>query len=355
MSFESDLAHTEMTNDDWVLVTGASGFIGGAVTRLLLKEGRQVRALVRRSSRRDNIPPNCEVVEGDVTDQESVRRAMRGVRQLYHLAADYRLWAPDPRPLIQVNVGGAEIVMREALRASVERIVHTSSVTTLAPCLTSGVCTEANRLPPEKAVGAYKRSKILSERLVEAMVAKEGLPAVIVCPSAPLGPGDLRPTPTGRIVAEAIRGGIPAYVETGLNIVHVDDVAAGQLAAMSRGAIGERYILGGENMTLRELLTEISRLTGQPGPRIRLPYSPLIPLAYLNEWLARVVNYEPFLNRESLRLSETRMFFDDGKARSELGYVTRPARHAVADAIRWFCDSRPGSARIEKAGANDAL
>ncbi len=170
---------------------------------------------------------------------------MAGVGSLFHLAANYRLWAPDPEPMLRVNVGGTEIVMREALRAGVTRVVHTSSVATLAPA--DNLCTKSGRLAPERAPGVYKRSKILSERLVESLVEKEGLPAVIVCPSAPLGAGDLRPTPTGRIVAEALRGGMPAYVDTGLNIVHVDDVAAGHVAALRFGEIGERYILGGEN------------------------------------------------------------------------------------------------------------
>lgn len=325
-----------MTSDGPVLVTGASGFIGGAVVKRLLEEGFQVRALVRPSSPRDNLPPSCEIVEGDVTDRDSIGRAMAGVGSLFHLAANYRLWAPDPEPVLRVNVGGTEIVMREALRAGVKRIVHTSSVATLAPA--DNLCTESSRLAPEGAMGVYKRSKILSERLVERLVEKEGLPAVIVCPSAPLGAGDLRPTPTGRIVAEALRGGMPAYVDTGLNIVHVDDVAAGHVAALRFGEIGERYILGGENLTLRELLIEISRITGRPAPRVRLPYRPLIPLAYANELVARLAGSEPFLNRESLRLSAMRMFFDDAKARRALGYETRPAALAVAAAVRWFSD-----------------
>lgn len=294
-----------------------------------------MRALVRPSSPRDNVPPSCEIVEGDVTDRDSIRRAMAGVDSLVHLAANYRLWAPDPEPVLRVNVGGTEIVMREALRAGVTRIVHTSSVATLAPA-EARICTEQSRLAPEQAIGAYKLSKILSERLVESLVEKEGLPAVIVCPSAPLGPGDLRPTPTGRIVAEALRGAMPAYVDTGLNIAHVDDVAAGHVAALRFGEIGERYILGGENLTLRDLLFEISRVTGRPPPRLRLPYWPLIPLAYANELVARFAGSEPFLNRESLRLSATRMFFDDSKARRALGYQTRPAAFAIAAAVRWF-------------------
>lgn len=329
------MALGKMNKDDLVLVTGASGFIGGAVARLLTARGCKVRALARSSSAPDNIPAECDVAPGDITDEQSVRAAMRGVRYVYHVAAHYRLWAPDPRPVFHVNVRGSEIVMREALRAGVERIVHTSSVATLAAA-NGHVCTESSRLAPEMAIGAYKKSKIVSERLVEAMIEEEGLPAVIVCPAAPLGPGDVKPTPTGRLVAEAVRGSMPAYVETGLNVVHVDDVAAGHLAAMERGVIGERYILGGENLTLCDLLTEISRVTGRAPPRFKLPAGPLMPLAYVNEWGARLMGYEPFLHCDSLRMSRTRMFFDDRKARRELGYETRPAQLAVRDAVEWF-------------------
>ncbi|MBM3562889.1 MAG: SDR family NAD(P)-dependent oxidoreductase [Alphaproteobacteria bacterium] len=327
-----------MASSGTVLVTGASGFIGGAVVKRLRAEGVAVRALVRRSSPRDNIPPDCDVVEGDVTDRDSVRRAMAGVSALFHLAANYRLWAPDPEPVMRVNVAGTEIVMREALRAGVARVVHTSSVATLDS--DSAPCTESNRLAPERAIGAYKLSKILSERLVERMIRDDGLPAVIVCPSAPLGAGDVRPTPTGRIVFEAMRGGMPAYVDTGLNIVHVEDIAAGHVAAMKVGQIGERYILGGENLTLRDLLIEISRVTGRPPPRTKLPRWPLVPVAYANECIARIAGSEPFLNRESLRMSAKRMFFDDSKARRALGYKTRPTANAVADAVSWFADRR---------------
>lgn len=330
-----------MKQQDLVLVTGASGFIGGALARMLVAKGVRVRALARRSSPRDNIPPQCELAEGDVTDVASVRAAMQGVTKVFHVAAHYRLWTPDPAPVFDVNVRGTENVMREALRAGVERIVHTSSVATLAVA-NGHVCTEESRLDPEKATGAYKQSKIMSERLVERMIESEGLPAVIVCPAAPLGPGDIKPTPTGRIVSEALRGAMPAYVETGLNIVHVDDVAAGHFAAMERGRIGERYILGGENLTLCDLLTEIARITGRSPPRFKLPAGPLMPLAYANEWGARIFGYEPFLHCDSLRMSHTRMFFDDRKARAELGYVTRPATFAIQDAVEWFRQPAPG-------------
>jgi len=329
-----------MKQQDLVLVTGASGFIGGALARLLVAQGVRVRALARRSSPRDNIPPQCDFAEGDITDAASLRVAMRGVTKVFHVAAHYRLWTPDPASVFDVNVRGTENVMREALRAGVQRIVHTSSVATLAVA-NGQVCTEESRLEPEKATGAYKQSKIMSERLVERMIETEGLPAVIVCPAAPLGPGDIKPTPTGRIVSEALRGAMPAYVETGLNIVHVDDVAAGHLAAMERGRIGERYILGGENLTLCDLLTEIARITGRAPPRFKLPAGPLMPLAYVNECGARLFGYEPFLHCDSLRMSRTRMFFDDRKARESLGYVTRPASLATQDAVEWFRQPAP--------------
>ena len=329
-----------MKQQDLVLVTGASGFIGGALSRMLVARGCRVRVLARASSPRSNIPASCELFEGDITDEASVRAAMQGVSRVFHVAAHYRLWAPDPAPVFDINVRGTEIVMREALRAGVERIVHTSSVATLAVA-NGHVCTEESRLDPDKAIGVYKQSKIMSERLVERMIETEGLPAVIVCPAAPLGPGDVKPTPTGRIVSEALRGAMPAYVETGLNIVHVDDVAAGHFAAMERGRIGERYILGGENLTLCDLLTEIARITERSPPRFKLPAGPLMPLAYANEWGARIFGYEPFLHCDSLRMSHTRMFFDDRKARAELGYVTRPATFAIQDAVEWFRQPAP--------------
>ncbi len=323
-------------SNDRVLVTGASGFIGGSIASLLHDEGFDVRAFVRPTSPRANIRPQFEIAEGDVTNRESVRAALKGVRFLFHVAADYRLWAPDPEPILRTNVEGTRLVMEEALRAGVERVVHTSSVATLAPD-SFGLCDETRRMAADAAIGPYKRSKIVSERLVEQMVEKDGLPAVIVNPSAPLGPGDVRPTPTGRIIVEALRGRIPAFVDTGLDIVHVEDVARGHLSALRLGRIGERYILGGENICFSAILAEVARLVGRAPPSVRLPRLPLIPLAFANETLARLTGREPFLNRESLRLSAIPMFFDDSKARRELGYETRPCRHALADAVNWFC------------------
>ncbi len=319
------------------VVTGASGFIGGAVAKALHEEGFRVRAFVRSTSPRMNLHEAYEVVVGDVTERESVRKAMSGARFVFHVAADYRLWTPDPAKMLHTNVEGARIVMEEALSANVERVVHTSSVATLAPDR-EGLCDESRRMDRLARLGVYKRSKILSERLVEEMIARQNLPAVIVNPTAPLGPGDIRPTPTGRIILEALRGNMPAFVDTGLDLVHVDDVARGHVAALRKGRIGERYILGGDNIDLASILREIARLTNNRPPTIKLPRAPLVPLAILNEAVARITGREPFLNYEGLRLAATPMFFDDSKARRELGYESRAHGATIADAINWFRD-----------------
>jgi dihydroflavonol-4-reductase len=323
------------TGNERVLVTGASGFLGGAVARHLLESGYCVRAFTRPTSPRANLSPEYEIVEGDLCDRDSVRRALEGVDLLFHVAGCYRLWAPDPSDLLRSNVEGVRIVMEEALRAGLRKIVHTSSVATLEP-ISGGVSDETRPMSLTPNLGVYKRSKILGEALVAEMVATAGLPAVIVNPSAPVGPGDIKPTPTGRIVLEAVRGRVPAFVDTGLNVVHVDDVARGHLAAALHGRVGEKYILGGDNVDLAAILAEIAALTGRRPPLFRLPRAPLAPIAAINEALARYTGREPFLNRESLRLSATPMFFDDSKARRELSHTSRPYRAAIADAVAWF-------------------
>jgi dihydroflavonol-4-reductase len=320
-----------------VLVTGASGFIGSAIVRAFGGAGYPVRALVRRSSPRTNLTDSgCEVVEGDVRDRSAMAAALAGVRYLVHAAADYRLWAPSGADLLRVNVEGTRIVMEEALRAGVERVVYTSSVATLALRSDGAPADETRLLGVEHAIGAYKRSKILAERVVQDLVETSGLPAVIVNPSAPIGPRDIKPTPTGRIIVQAASGRMPGFVDTGLNLAHVDDIAAGHLAALERGRIGERYILGGENVLLRQMLADIAQNTGRRPPRLKLPLTLMFPLAWGSETMARLTGTVPFITRDALQMARHRMFFTHEKARLELGYDPRPYQQGLADAIAWF-------------------
>jgi dihydroflavonol-4-reductase len=318
-----------------VLVTGASGFVGSAIAAALRARGHRLRVLVRRSSPRANLAEDDIICEGDLRDRASLAEALRGVRSLFHAAADYRLWARDPSELVRTNVEGTRLVMEEALRAGVERIVYTSSVATLR--LGDGVAAnESDPLPMESAIGSYKRSKIAAERLVEAMVRQDGLPAVIVNPSTPIGPRDVRPTPTGRIIIEAACGRMPGFVDTGLNLVHVDDVASGHLAALRRGRVGECYILGGENVFLADMLADIAHIVGRRPPKLRIPRAIVYPLAYGAELVAKFSGREPFVTVDGLRMARHRMFFDDSKARRELGYTARPYREGLRDAVAWF-------------------
>jgi dihydroflavonol-4-reductase len=320
---------------DIILITGASGFVGSAIAIAARRAGYRLRVLVRAASPRGNIQPGDDVVIGDIRDRASLAEALRDVRYLIHAAADYRLWSRTPSEIITTNAEGTRCVMEEALRAGVERIVYTSSVATIA-LRDDTPADERSPLAEQDAIGAYKKSKVIAERLVEDMVQRQRLPAVIVNPSTPIGPRDVKPTPTGRIIVEAASGRMPAFVNTGLNMVHVDDVAAGHLAALARGTIGERYILGGENVYLRDMLAEIARVVGRKPPRIRLPIAPLYPLAVLAEGVGLITGREPFLTLDGLRMAGHHMFFNDAKARRELGYSTRPYREGIADAIMWF-------------------
>jgi dihydroflavonol-4-reductase len=329
-----------MTSGDKVLVTGASGFVGSAVAAKLVERGFSVRALVRATSPRSHLAGlDLDYVQGDLRDAETIRPAMAGVRYLFHVAADYRLWARDRNEIVINNVTGTRVMMEEALHAGVERIVYTSSVATLAVQRDGTSVDETVPLEELKAIGAYKRSKVAAERLVERMIAQQGLPAVIVNPSTPIGPRDVKPTPTGRIIVEAALGRIPAFVDTGLNLVHVDDVAQGHLAALDRGKIGERYILGGQNVQFSEMLAVIANLIGRRPPRVRLPRSAIVPLALAAETVARFTGREPFVTMDALRMSKYRMFFTAAKAERDLGFTARPFTDALTDAIRWFRDA----------------
>jgi dihydroflavonol-4-reductase len=268
-------------------------------------------------------------------DPQSMAKALQGARHLFHVAADYRLWARDPSEIARNNLEGAKATMTGALKAGVERVVYTSSVAALKPGDGRAV-DETSRHTPDSVIGAYKRSKLLAEREVERMIAEEGLPAVIVAPSTPIGPRDIKPTPTGRIIVEAASGRMPAFVDTGLNLVHVDDVAEGHFLALERGRIGENYILGGEDVTLAQMLADIAGLAGRRPPTISLPRAPLFPLAFAAEALARVTGKEPFLTADALRMSRYRMYFSSEKARRELGYAARPYREGLKDAHAWF-------------------
>jgi dihydroflavonol-4-reductase len=316
---------------------GATGFVGAAVAHVLIADGFQVRVLARPNSRRDNLEGLAvEIAEGDMTDAASLQRAMAGARYLFHVAADYRLWAKDPEEIVRNNLTGTRAVMTAALEAGIERLVYTSSVATLGFRANDVPGDETLPLTEQDAIGAYKRSKVVAERLVERMVAESALPAVIVNPSTPIGPRDIKPTPTGRVIVEAASGRIPAFVDTGLNLVHVDDVAAGHLLALKHGKIGERYILGGEDVSLRQMLADIAALAGRKPPTISLPRAPLFPLAFIAEAFGQLTGKEPMLTRDALKMAGHRMFFSSAKAKAELGYHARPYREGLADALDWF-------------------
>ena len=320
---------------DIALVTGASGFVGSAVARALVARGLRVRVLMRPTASRANIEKlDVEPVTGDMRDEDSMTAAMQGARWFFHVAADYRLWARDPGEIARNNLLGAQATMGAALRCGVERVVYTSSVAALKPG--DRAVDETSRHTADSVIGAYKRSKLVAEREVERLVAEKNRPAVIVSPSTPIGPRDIKPTPTGRIIVEAATGKIPAFVDTGLNLVHVDDVAAGHLLALDRGRIGENYILGGDDVALKDMLADIAALSGRKPPRIRLPRAPLFPLAWGAEAVARLTGREPFLTADALRMSRYRMFFRSDKAKAELGYSARPYRAGLEDALDWF-------------------
>ena len=319
------------------LVTGATGFVGSHVARQLLAKGDRVRVLVRRSSNLRALEGlTVERVEGDLNDSASLEHALDGVRHLFHVAADYRLWARHPQEIYKTNVEGSRKLFEVARRAGVERVVYTSTVATIA------VPTDGPLLPNEETsatlnqmIGHYKRSKFLAE-LEAVKAAAAGAPVIIVNPTAPVGPGDWKPTPTGRILVDFLNGRMPAYVDTGLNLVAVEDVAAGHLLAAEHGSIGERYILGARNTTLKEILQALSVITGRPRPRVRLPHALALTAGYADALFARITGREPQIPVEGVKMSRHRMFVSSDKAERELGYKASAVEAALAAAVRWY-------------------
>jgi len=327
------------------LVTGATGFVGSAVTHALIADGWHVRTLVRPGSDGRNLEGPLEVVPGDLRDVHAVEAAVDNCDALFHVAADYRLWAPDSRELYRTNVEGTKNVLTAAWNAGVQRMVYTSSVATLGLREDGKPANEETPSTLDGMVGHYKRSKFMAEQWVRESAAA-GMPVVIVNPSTPIGPRDRKPTPTGRVVLDAAAGRTPAYVDTGLNIVHVDDVARGHLLAFERGRVGERYVLGGTDMSLRDVLVEIASIVGRRPPRVRLPHALVLPLAHVAETFARLSGGETRITVDGVRMSRHYMYFSSDKAGRELGYHWRPARQALEDAITWFrnhsyLDARP--------------
>ncbi len=319
------------------LVTGANGFVGSAVLRLLVEEGHEARVLVRPGSDRRNLEGLAvDVVEGDLRNSQSLQQALISCDYLFHVAADYRLWIPNPEAMYRINVDATRDLMQLALRSGVKKIVYTSSVATLGIHADLTPANEESPVSIENMVGHYKRSKYLAEEEVKKIVRESGLPAVIVNPSTPVGPGDIKPTPTGRIIVDCVNGKIPAYVDTGLNIVHVDDVARGHLLALEKGIVGERYVLGGEDMKLRDILACICEFTNKKPPVIRLPHELVLPIAWFAEKWASLTGKEPLATVDAIRMAKKHMYFSSEKARTELGYQSRPAREAISDAINWF-------------------
>lgn len=322
------------------LVTGATGFVGSVVAKQLLERGEQVRVLARAKSDRRNLAElNVTVCEGDLNDSASLQRAVDGCEALYHVAADYRLWVPRPEEIYQTNVEGSRQLFLAAADAGVKRMIYTSSVATLGINKDGTASNEDTPVALENMIGHYKRSKFLAEQAVQRLIDQESLPIIIVNPSTPIGPGDIKPTPTGRMILDAVKGRTPAYVDTGLNLVHVDDVARGHLLAFDHGQIGQRYILGGEDRSLKSILTTIAEITDQSPPKIKLPHNVVLPIAYLSEAWARISNgQEPRATVDGVRMSKKKMFFSSDKAKRTLGYEHRSAQKALQAAVAWFHD-----------------
>lgn len=317
-------------------VTGSTGFIGASIVRQLLEAGREVRALVRPGSDTSNLSGlELELWKGDLLDQESLRQGLKGCDVLYHAAADYRLWTRTPHEMYRINVGGTEAILEAALERGLARVVYTSSVGTLGNPGDGTPGTEETPVSLADMVGPYKKSKFLAERVAEKYVSK-GLPLVVVNPSTPVGPRDIKPTPTGKIIVDFLKRKMPAYLNTGLNIIAVEDCARGHLLAEQNGRIGQKYILGNSNLTLRDIFRLLEEITGLPAPRVRLPYLPILIAAYINEGLSGVTGREPLIPLAGVQMASKFMFFDSSRAVQELGLPQTPVREALVRAVDWF-------------------
>jgi dihydroflavonol-4-reductase len=317
------------------LVTGATGFLGSHVARQLLARGERVRVLARpHNDRRALEGSGAEIVEGDLRDAASLDRAVAGTSRIFHVAADYRLWAPDPREIYESNVTGTRNLLEAARRAGVERFIYTSTVATVAVDRPE-LPTEATQSSLDEMIGHYKRSKWLAEKEV-LDAAKGGFPAVVVMPTTPVGPGDWKPTPTGKIILDFLKGKMPGYVETGLNFVGVEDAAAGHLLAAEKGRLGERYLIGAENLTLKQLLDILARITGRPAPRLRIPHSVALAAAYVDTLISRMRGRAPQIPVEGVKIARHMMFVDCSRAHRELGFVSGPVAAALERAVQWY-------------------
>ncbi len=338
---------------DLTLVTGATGFVGSQVARLLLKTGERVRVLARSSSPRNNLEGlACEVSTGDLKDPPSLRRCVEGCRTVYHVAADYRLWSRNPREIYDNNVGGTRNLLSACRDAGVEKVIHTSTVGTIGMRKDGLSADEDSPVSLDQMIGHYKRSKFMAEQAAREFAAS-GLPVVIVNPTTPVGALDVKPTPTGKIILDFLRGGMPAFIDTGLNIVHVEDVARGHLEAARKGRIGERYILGGENLSLQQILATLGRLTGKPAPKMKIPWTVAYVAGVFDTFLKGVLlGREPGIPLEAVRMARYKMFVRSDKARQELGYNARPAEEALREAVYYFNDRRNRPAAASKSSRN---
>ena len=334
---------------DRAFLTGGTGFVGANLARLLLKEGFSVRALARKGSDRRNLAGlDVELVEGDLNDPAALDSACRDCRYVFHVAADYRIWAPDPRAMYAANVQGTVNVIEAAGKAGAERIVHCSSVAAVKVRDDAPAAESSEYRAADEIVSDYKKSKWLAEQAALEL-AQQGLPVVVVNPAAPIGPLDIKPRPTGKIVVDFLSGRMPSYIDTGLNVIHVEDVAAGHLAAARRGKVGERYILGCENLTLKAFLDTLAQLTGLPAPKFKTPYAVAYAFGAIDTARARLLGGEPLAPLDAVRMAKHKMFFDSGKALRELSLPQTPARRALADAARWFLENGYVPERAAKA------